>query len=179
MGVWRMSARLAAVALFGGLSVGAMAQTPMNPPVPPPNFRTVVTARLFCGTPDCPEQTYDTRWVTNELGDVYAADSGLLYPLNKEVDIHQFPIALRQWAVPGTNVTGVVGSSFRADVFTAYYQMDASSLKANFKMRVRFHPFSKVCEILTWEYWGRSGGASVAKAFVRGKCMVEPPRPPV
>lgn len=167
--------RLAVVVLFWCMGLAAQAQTPLNPPLTPPNFRTTITVRLFCGMPDCPEQVYDTRWITNPLGDVYASDSGILYPFNQEVDAEQFPIALRQYAVPGTNVTGVVGSSFRGDVLTAWYEMHASAMRANFKMRVRFHPYSRYCEILSWEYWGRSGGMPLARAFVRGKCVVEKP----
>lgn len=172
--IWRQLSIAAMLCVTGW---AAQAQTPLNPSLPPPNFRTTIVVRLFCGQPICPEQTYVTHWVTNALGDVYAADSGILYPLNKELPIHQFPISLREYAVPGTNVTGILGSSFRGDIFTTWYEMRASAFQANFKMRVRFHPFSRKCELLTWEYWGRSAGMSLARALVSGQCSVQAPGP--
>jgi hypothetical protein len=178
MVVWRLFARVSFGLLLIVTGFAAQAQVPLNPPVTPPNFRTKIVVRLFCGKPDCPEQVYDTQWVTNAAGDIYAADSGILYPFNRQVEVKQFPIALREWAVPNSTVRGTVGTAFRADILTVWYEMLAPGLQANFKTRVRFHPGSRNCEILTWEFWGSSGGMSLARAFVSGTCTVLPPKAP-
>lgn len=174
MRAWRACAGLAVAVITAALSSSVHAQTPLNPALPPAGFHTTIRVRLYCGSPDCPEQVYDTVWVTNPLGDVYAQDSGILYPFNRELPIHQFPITLRQYAVPGSNITGTVGSSFRDSLLTLYYEMDASDLRVNFKTRIRFHPYEPRCEILTWEYWGRSGGFPLERAYVGGECRVGP-----
>jgi hypothetical protein len=172
---WRSAARLCLLALLLAFAGEASAQTPHNPPVTPPDFRTRIVVRLFCGKPDCPEQVYVTPWRTNALGDIYAGDSGILYPFNREMAVQQFPVALREWAVPGTNVVGVIGSAFRGDILTVWYEMRSGYVRVNFKMRLRFHPFSRECEILSWEHWGRTAGFSLARAFVSGTCTVGPP----
>lgn len=174
MRAWRGCVGLAACLMTAALAPSAQAQTPLNPALPPADFHTTIRVRLYCGSPDCPEQVYDTVWATNPLGDVYAQDSGILYPFNKELPIHQFPITLRQYAVPGSTITGTAGSFFRDNVLTLYYEMEASELRANFKMRMRFHPYEQRCEILTWEYWGRSGGFPLERAYVGGECRVGP-----
>jgi hypothetical protein len=187
-----MVLRIASITALALATACGAARAQMAPAfqAPPPVFVTTIRAQMFCGEAGrCPQRIYRTVFQTLPNGDVYATDSGLTYPLNRTEVLTQPPPA---WAtVPPppplqlerlfgpADLNGatewVVASTFAGNVLSLFYTSEAYRARSRFKMRLRFHHGTRVCEVLAWEHGGQSGRYPLAQAYIDGKCEIPPP----